>query len=473
VKRRKSYLIGTDLIPLPHESTLSILWRLGWRNALNAKQIKHLCCESNNTDKKSDELLFAAWIRPSYFQAHCGWVAPSNDEALIHRVFGCAAEVWFSSTFRCCPVCLQDGYHSTWHQLLLLRTCPAHQCPIVDRCQSCGRTLEELRFTSTMFANVYQCSSCREPIAGAKISLPGHLELRGDYFSLQRAFAPFVSWAKSIEPEMAMVRDIVRNNEEWRHAWQFWARADDILMSLVPAVSEYSKNCECRPRIAFSQFTWRTDIPANKWDSMRKRSPLVIDQNRIIYSSAYRVVLRTIEEWMRKGGLEPAVIHSYASGCNSKGWLTNLDALTGIARAYIEFRKMMENDFEYSFFRFGLVEITRQPFRGSAYPRHFPRIAFRAAFLALFAAFIYAMQSMKMRRRFIASGSRNGDILPIYTESGRLDGVTTVGVIFPKADGLTSPSELRAMHSRLMTAWGDRRRLNNASAVVQPTWRQN
>ena len=81
------------------------------------------------------------------------------DPPLLARVFGVDRETLDESTvapfiaqgeqdiltsgdLRFCHSCLKDDFHSSLHQILLVRECPLHREPLVDRCSHCDTRVD-------------------------------------------------------------------------------------------------------------------------------------------------------------------------------------------------------------------------------------------------------------------------------------------------------------------------------------------
>jgi len=191
---------GTDLKPLPLESCASFLLRFAWRNRLSAAQLRECSSKSQQFPFTFDEKIFAqvsSWH--------------STDIAERHRVGNTHWAVWKSDLFRYCPLCLECGYHSFWHQFSMLWLCPIHHIELRTRCHSCNADCPNYPTSKKLFDRPYYCAKCKMPICGVAPSLSAHLDFRECGIDLNEAFAPYTKWwgAKYKEPK----------NFHWLNLW--------------------------------------------------------------------------------------------------------------------------------------------------------------------------------------------------------------------------------------------------------------
>lgn len=166
---RQGRLSGLDLTPLPFESSLSILWRLAWRNALSTKLLNRLLGKTQAYSAR-DGLFGRKWIDSKVLLAATGWEVPSTQEQEFCRTLGFCKDAWAASHVRYCPMCLGEGYHSFWHQFSGVDVCPVHHVLLSTTCSQCGSRTPILAFCKELFDRAYLCPQCHTPISGQPLS---------------------------------------------------------------------------------------------------------------------------------------------------------------------------------------------------------------------------------------------------------------------------------------------------------------
>jgi hypothetical protein len=179
-------LAGTDLCPLAFESELSILLRIAWRNAFDAKLMR--------------EHFSSRRIRFHFCRKRLavllGWTV--EEEELTGDYYSWFTIFFIAPLFRYCPICLEGGYHSYLYQCLEIRCCPIHDIPLSMECQCCGETTIPYRAYEAWFIRPYFCSRCGQPISGAEPVLEAHLDFRVVEHSVEETLRPhFQSWQQS------------------------------------------------------------------------------------------------------------------------------------------------------------------------------------------------------------------------------------------------------------------------------------
>ena len=168
--------VGLDLGPLPFESFQSSATRFAWRNGILPDDLK--------------SMYTSVLIHPGPARAHSemtdgyalslltGWPQGNCAENDLYRQRGLGGFDELEYTFRYCPICLEECYHSYIFQWTALHTCPIHGCGLVTQCQVCGRPARG-NVTSEVIGRLgYRCTECLGPMAGAEPDLASHLLLR-------------------------------------------------------------------------------------------------------------------------------------------------------------------------------------------------------------------------------------------------------------------------------------------------------
>jgi hypothetical protein len=249
---------GLDLEPLPHESSLSVLWRFGWRNAVGTPQLAAVC-RDERTFRSNVSFYKSNWIDSQCFAEQTGWHLPPAAERDIATVFEGMVDAWFDQKLRMCPFCMQDGYHSLWFQFRPLAHCPLHDCELRCTCQDCGSPLEDYAPSRKLLQRSYHCKTCANPIAGAPLLLRNHLELRECQADIEIAFRPLAIWLIDAKERFNPLKRLCLLNGPWRNAWTQWCRPVDFIQSVGHALHPLPAICKVPLYRELAFIRWRAE----------------------------------------------------------------------------------------------------------------------------------------------------------------------------------------------------------------------
>ncbi|MGG4446574.1 hypothetical protein [Brevibacillus porteri] len=142
-----------------YESPLSIIEKFRYANNITWKEVK-LLLSGENVTKKGKRLPFIEYhVNDTVFEYIFGFSLLSHYKKLIQNmsfVFTGEHEIahlYLRESFSCCKICISYGYHSLFHQFVLLDTCPFHLCNLIHHCPSCNKKLDfhRLSFSDTPF----------------------------------------------------------------------------------------------------------------------------------------------------------------------------------------------------------------------------------------------------------------------------------------------------------------------------------
>lgn len=179
--RRARVLGGSDLPPLPFESTRSAMARFGWRHGFDPTKLVKLC---NTHERDSAEGLPPRL--PQGYVEHYRLVRQWLKKLSAEREFmkmntgEFARFQWIEPQFRFCPCCLEACYHSFLFQWSRMEVCPLHGCHLMKTCLHCGRPVNGTHVRASIGLVGYRCIHCMEPIAGGTPSLGLHQQLQID-----------------------------------------------------------------------------------------------------------------------------------------------------------------------------------------------------------------------------------------------------------------------------------------------------
>ncbi|MGF6981959.1 hypothetical protein QFZ99_001436 [Paraburkholderia atlantica] len=190
---------GVGSNPLPCESTFSMVWRFGWRNALTDADMWELSGMSRK-GKRYPPHFFGDGLSDwgiKRFADETGLNIPTTEEWSLIGGGRCMGQV-LRRQLAICPICSQSAYHSFIFQIPFLRVCPIHHVPLNNRCLSCGAPLPVYAFTPRIFQPDWGCSHCNAPIGGQPPHLASFLELREQRKALKLVFEPLVRWIENV-----------------------------------------------------------------------------------------------------------------------------------------------------------------------------------------------------------------------------------------------------------------------------------
>jgi hypothetical protein len=385
---------GTDLIPLPFESTVSSLWRFGWRNKLNAAQLMSACRGKSGYPSK-DFFDKPDWINAKEFFEHSQWMVPSAEECEftedLHRDF----HVWVDRTFRYCPLCLEHGYHSFLFQLIPLSCCPIHQVELSTRCHCCNSRLPGYGFSRSLFEKPYYCTKCQYPICGAHPTIIAHLEFRDRESELVDAFQPLMTWWKNTR-QLRLRAYEFNPRSNYKFDLSSWCRADEFVRSIACSGFRLPRYLMQSGYTNITLLSWKVRIyeDENYFDWRRRRS--WNDRVRVP-SAVYRCTLRLLEEWIAQHeGLSKA---EYGRHANFELIDRRVDIRNYCPRllALCLMRWQLESRQRSSPWRdSGSAQLYDEPqVNICIYLNRTPRLAWRAIFLGIYASWYHRLQSAR------------------------------------------------------------------------------
>lgn len=183
---------GTDLGPLPQESTYAVLARLAALNVWTRTGVVRVF----STDGKGarDFRFVDCGLRlQDRLNELTGWCWKPAELRVEDQLPNLRRILWIP-TLRFCPVCMACGFHCIWFQLAAMHECPLHGCLLTDRCQHCGAVVGEYRFCARLFNKPFRCPSCGEFFCGEPFHYGDEDDVRRHGALVERAFSPVCVW---------------------------------------------------------------------------------------------------------------------------------------------------------------------------------------------------------------------------------------------------------------------------------------
>jgi len=189
---KRASWFGLDLVPLPYESLYSALSRLAWRNVTRFTEIYTLLMGYRMSGRKVS-MNGKLWNEPGIIPRSFNWHIDGIGLQLI-SAFGGAEELFLAKRLRICPICFEHGYHSPFHQLLILRSCPIHDCMLTENCLSCGHELPLFMLSKESIDRPYICNKCNGWFCGVEVTVSNNIEIRMHTEQIVRSFAILKEW---------------------------------------------------------------------------------------------------------------------------------------------------------------------------------------------------------------------------------------------------------------------------------------
>jgi hypothetical protein len=298
------FLSRSDLPPLPYESSLSAMTRLGWRHGVRLSKLVSLCSMHENKDtKRLPDKLPEGYVE--HYHSIREWLSKMSAERdfLSMNTGEYGSYKWRENNFRFCPICLEACYHSFLFQWRRLEVCPLHNCVLVTTCLNCGQMVKDVGSNANIGLIGYRCAYCREPIAGAPPSLGVHMQLRSEaehlaevmsvpahhcetlYKGLEFLFSPHQLFASQVKGSLTQ-----------------WDSIDHILHAAEEAVATGALQKGVTQALGMSFLLWRVSndevnlakLNTNLWRDSRAK-------NFANLSRTYAATRRRLGQWIFAG----------------------------------------------------------------------------------------------------------------------------------------------------------------------------
>lgn len=226
-----SYPVPEDLVGakrglLPFESCSSILGRVSSVNRL----------ATGFVPPGRARLSALPFARPLRFDIAPLWASlkwGQSIEGLVTISLPHLAGVLFSEAFRYCPECVAASYHSAYHQLFFVSSCPIHEHPLRSTCPNCdghvGAYGEILHSGSTQF----RCATCAQPLTGEGFSFRKHYDFRDQRAVWSEKFVPISRWLGNCHVSLWGLERIIASNPECVQSWALWTNAIEFLREAI------------------------------------------------------------------------------------------------------------------------------------------------------------------------------------------------------------------------------------------------
>ena len=194
-------LVGNEFSPLPEESWYGALTRISRMNELTARDVRHLFFKSGRGEGDP--------LDTTSIRSLLGWEQLYAEPPDLRKLASLKDVLW-SETLRYCPVCMEAGYHSIWHQFVALEVCLIHACPLRQRCMCCNTMLDKYRLTPRLIGHRFLCSGCGEDIAGVAFTIDAHVAFREHAIELFVRATRYREWLHSAAYHLVFLLEVKR-----------------------------------------------------------------------------------------------------------------------------------------------------------------------------------------------------------------------------------------------------------------------
>lgn len=150
----------------PYESAFGLLQKFAWVNALSCCQIaRHALFADYHWSYGSTELVLGDWITRRHRAGRLPDGFPLREGLLSHYAWFWSERLGSTEAVRFCPVCLDSGYHSIFHQLSGIERCPIHDQMLLENCRHCGRATGTFSLRRGDSKTPFQCMYCEQPLS--------------------------------------------------------------------------------------------------------------------------------------------------------------------------------------------------------------------------------------------------------------------------------------------------------------------
>ncbi|SPD46669.1 TniQ family protein [Cupriavidus neocaledonicus] len=411
-------LAGSDLKPLPYESTHSLLLRLGYMNSMGPSDFR--ATGIYVAENRATPVVLSPSGR-ARLRELTNWRIDPREEWLYRQLQH--AHILLPQ-FRFCAKCLTHGYHSYFFQLATVETCPVHGEKLWSTCPCCDAKLGPCHLTPKLFAKPYHCINCHRPLGLGVPTPSAYSALERQRTNVSGAFSAHWMWVKRVIAKRRILPELFQL---------------DFGRPLRPqlAASQASVLCAIEPS-PFMQATMPLTVLS--WH-LRSDGHAVAGEGgeRARLTYVYRATLRLLQRWILS-----ACRHSNAAAARGTCW-------TGAGRlghgdldcgqfsqeecAYMLLRYAVERDYQDRSIHSDVT--SAMPWSGFYLAEHslqdYPRLPLRAIFLAMYAEGYLRLQG---RNTFSPSleGVRNDAELVLCTGHAGL--VRWGFVSFPHVSGM-------------------------------------
>lgn len=165
---------------IPYESAWSIFEKLKYVNCIGSNQLLSILDINININPRTVtayenlDLLSLFGINNDTARMEFGFCLYNNNQNFINRISGMMpnyleVKTLYRANLYYCQKCLQNGYHSLFHQFILFDHCPFHLEKLQNKCLSCDNTIP-FRYSNQNIESGFMCK-CGKSIIADEINM--------------------------------------------------------------------------------------------------------------------------------------------------------------------------------------------------------------------------------------------------------------------------------------------------------------
>lgn len=178
--------VGQNFTPLPHESSFGVVARFVWMNQMLVSNFRRMIREGKV--KYMEDIGCGGNESIEWFLENFKW---HLDPVVVEGAGAAYSNLLFiSDRLRICAMCVDQLYHSVWHQFAGITECPLHGCSLQESCSNCRTPLG--RYILSTAARGFRCGHCHRSLSGGLPSIGGYQKLWGRRERMHWAFSSCV-----------------------------------------------------------------------------------------------------------------------------------------------------------------------------------------------------------------------------------------------------------------------------------------
>lgn len=301
-------LVGANCDMLPFESCISILGRIAAVNSLSSSMISRFVAPTFRSMRSPLPFTRLLRLDHSALWTTLGW--GQSIEGLVVRSLPYLAGVLFAEQFKYCHECIAAGYHSAFHQLFFVQSCPIHGVPLSCVCPECHSETGEYGDVLYSGAAQFGCSCCAKPLCGRPFSFRSHYDFRTKRPQWFEKLVPMARWIGNSQRRLWGLERIIASNRDCDQSWAGWMSGSaidflrDAVVALHPPPASYVPRSSDRIRVlSWNPTSLLERNPAsflgNPVESAWRGEPYWKVRRKAV-SVTYLGVLEALQRWLVK-----------------------------------------------------------------------------------------------------------------------------------------------------------------------------
>lgn len=186
---------------LPFESAFNWLQKYAWANVVTGQVLLRDVLGKKHIQRTSAayDLLAGRWSHTMELNLPRG--LNLTDGFVSHLGEHWPERFARGANFRFCPTCLEDGYHSLFHQFDAISRCPIHGDALRVRCSRCDVATPAVSLNYESFERPFTCTGCDRALANS-FDPRRWLHTAAIKEGIRRAMQPLAVWLQTLERDI-------------------------------------------------------------------------------------------------------------------------------------------------------------------------------------------------------------------------------------------------------------------------------